>query len=168
MKNVLELLDTTHNRLLERVSPLSEEVFTRRPAENEWSVAEIVHHLCLVEERVIKDLERALQEQPRRPSLLRRMVPTSIVASRAIKVKSPKAVQPTNPPEKRLAVESYNDARNRLKNLYTTHGHQRLSQTIFKHPFLGEISGTSTVSFIAHHEQRHYKQICEVLGKLEQ
>ena len=53
---------------------------------NEWSVAEIINHLYLVEERVIKDLEKALAREPRKLGLMRRLVPTSIVASRLIRV----------------------------------------------------------------------------------
>jgi len=38
---------------------------------------------------------------------------------------------------------------------------------VFKHPFLGEIDGTATISFIGYHELRHYKQIREVIKKLD-
>jgi DinB superfamily len=125
-----------------------------------------VHHLCLVEERVIKELALALQQQPRQLSFLRRFVPTSIVASRLIRVKAPKAVVPNSPPEKAVTISAYNEARKRLKELYKEHGANRFKQTIFKHPFLGEISGVATISFVAYHEQRHHKQIREVLKKL--
>ena len=167
MKNVLQRLDSSHNKLLETIAPLDEEIFGRRPAGNEWSVAEIVHHLCLVEQRVIKELELALQQPPRRLNFLRHFVPTSIVASRIIRVKAPKAVVPTNPPKKEATVNAFNTTRSRLKELYSTHGSDRLRKTIFKHPFLGEISGVATISFVAYHEQRHYKQIREVLRKLK-
>jgi uncharacterized damage-inducible protein DinB len=166
MKNILHRLDTIHDRLLTTVTPLEVEIYQRRAAEDEWSVAEIVHHLCLVEERVIKDLDRALQQEPRQPALLRRLIPTSIVASRVLRVKSPKAVVPTSPPEKGVAIDEYNNARDRLKDLCARSGEQRLRSTTFKHPFLGEISGVATVSFVGYHEKRHYKQICEVLRKL--
>ena len=39
-------------------------------------------------------------------------------------------------------------------------------QMVFKHPFLGEIDGIATVSFVGYHELRHYKQIREVIKKL--
>ncbi|MGH9881377.1 MAG: DinB family protein [Pyrinomonadaceae bacterium] len=166
MANVITRLDLAHNRLLETITPLSEESFTRCPAEDEWSVAQIVRHLCLVEERVIRELALGLQQQPRQLSILRQFVPTSIVASRLVRVKAPKSVVPNNPPEKAATISAYNEARKRLKELYTEHGAKRLKQTIFKHPFLGEISGVATISFVAYHEQRHYKQIREVLRKL--
>lgn len=166
MNRVLARLDSTRNRLLETIEPLDDDAFARRAAEGEWSVAEILHHLYLVEDRVIKELEKALRQEPRQLSLLRRLVPTSIVASRLIKVKAPKAMVPGESPERKRTLESLKATRSKLKELCETHGAQRLRQTIFKHPFLGEISGVATVSFVAYHEHRHYKQIREVLKKL--
>ncbi len=166
MPNILKRLDAGHVRLLERVSSLEDEIFTRSPGDSAWSVAEIVYHLSLVEERVIKDLEKALQQEPRQLGFLRRLVPTRIVALRLFRVKAPKAVVPSNAAGKRETVKALNDARSKLKSLYEKHGEGRLAQTVFKHPFLGEITGVSTISFVAYHEQRHYKQICEVIKKL--
>jgi hypothetical protein len=160
-------LDAAHEILIGAISPLESELFSKRPSESEWSVGEIVHHLCLVEERVIEELEKALTHEPRRPSVIRRLVPTSIVASRLIKVKAPRAVNPVGSPPKAVAISNLNKVRQRFKELCLTHGRQRLKQAIFKHPFLGEIDGLATVSFIGYHEQRHCKQIREVLSKLK-
>ncbi len=59
MKRALQRLDSAHEKLLRIVSPLEASIYSQRPAQGEWSVAEIVHHLALVEERVIKELEGA-------------------------------------------------------------------------------------------------------------
>jgi hypothetical protein len=166
MDRVLRRLDAAHQELIERFAPLEERLFSQSHSEREWSVAEVVHHLCLVEERVIKELEKELAKPPRQLSLLRKLVPTSIVASRLIRVKAPKAMNPVNPPGKNESIANYNAVRTRLKELYSHHGAARLRQTIFNHPFLGEINGLATISFVGYHEVRHYKQICEVLKKL--
>jgi hypothetical protein len=75
-------------------------------------------------------------------------------------------MNPVDPPARKDIIENYNATRNKLKELCATHGRQRLKQVIFKHPFLGEIDGSATVSFIGYHEIRHFKQIKEVLKKL--
>jgi hypothetical protein len=167
MKKVLRRLDSVHQKLLGAVSPLGPELYSQRPAEGEWSVAEIVHHLCLVEERVIKELEGAIAREPRRVGFLRRLIPTSIVSVRLIRVKAPKAMKPLNAPVKEVAIENFDRTRDSLKTLCATHGNDRLRNVVFKHPFLGEIDGVATVSFVGYHEQRHYKQIREVLRKLK-
>ena len=166
MNRALRRLDSIHLKLLNTVVSIDDPLFTRSPSENEWSVAEIVHHLCLVERRVVKELEKELANPPRKLATLRRFVPTLIVASRLVRVKAPKAMNPVDPPAKNEIIENYNAARNKLKELCATHGQQRFKQIIFKHPFLGEIDGSATISFIGYHEIRHFKQIKEVLKKL--
>jgi DinB family protein len=166
MSRSLKRLDSVHQKLIEIVSPLNPELYSQRPTDDEWSVAEIVHHLFLVEDRVIKELERAIAREPQRVGFLRRLIPTSIVSVRLIRVKAPKAMNPLEAPAKDLAIENYNRARTSLKKLCATHGHDRFRKLVFKHPFLGDIDGVATISFIGYHERRHYKQIREVLKKL--
>ena len=166
MQRTLKRLEAKHEKLIATVVPLSPQQFSQRPSENEWSVSEILHHLHLVEERVIKELEKELAGAPQRLGLLRRLVPTAIVGSRMIKVKAPRAVTPTEAPDKERGLADYNQTRSRLKSLCATHGRERLQQTVFKHPFLGRISGVAAVSFLGYHEQRHLKQIHEVLNRL--
>jgi hypothetical protein len=166
MKRALRRLDSVREKLLRIVSPLEPALYSRRPAQGEWSVAEIVHHLALVEDRVIKELEGAIARPPQRVGFLRRLIPTSIVSLRLIRVKAPKAVKPLDAPARETGIENLERTRATLKKLCGSHGNERFRQLIFKHPFLGNIDGVATVSFIGYHEQRHYKQIREVLKKL--
>ncbi|MDQ3667608.1 MAG: DinB family protein [Acidobacteriota bacterium] len=166
MFKTLRRLDSIHSKLVNTITTIEDPVFSRNPAENEWSIAEIVHHLCLVEERVIKELETELANPPGRIGFLRKFIPTCIVASRLLRVKAPKGVNPVNPPSRAEVIANYDAARSRLKELCSSHGRNRLKQVVFKHPFLGEIDGTATVSFIGYHELRHYKQIREAIKKL--
>lgn len=166
MNRALRRLDSIHSKLLTTLASIEEPLFSRRASDDEWSVAEIVHHLCLVERRVVKVLEQQLTQPPAKISAFRRLIPTSIVALRLVKVKAPKAMNPIEPPPPNDLIENYNSVRNRLKELYATHGRQRLRQVVFKHPFLGDIDGTAAVAFAGYHEVRHLKQIKEVLRKL--
>ena len=166
MQKALKRLDLVHQKLINTISPLDPNLYSERPAEGEWSVAEIVHHLCLVEDRVTKELEAAIAREPRRVAFFRRLIPTSIVSLRAIRVKAPKAMNPVGAPARDFALENYDRARSNLKTLCAAHSEERFRNLVFKHPFLGEIDGVATVSFIGYHEQRHYKQIRKVLRKL--
>jgi len=166
MKKVLQRLDSVHQQLLSVIAPLEPELYSQRPAPGEWSVAENIHHLCLVEARVIKELERAIAAPPQQVGFLRRLMPTAIVSLRVVRVKAPKAMDPLDAPARDVALESFDLARNNLKMLCATHGTERFRNLVFKHPFLGEIDGVATVSFVGYHEKRHYKQIREVLKKL--
>jgi hypothetical protein len=167
MKRTLHRIDAVHQKLLDTITPIDPESFSQRPAKDEWSVAEIVQHLALVEERVIQDLEKAIAKDPQPAGFLKRLIPTSIVASRMVRVKSPKAVRPVAVLDKDNAIESLQKARNSLKAFCATHDKKRLRNLVFKHPFLGNIDGVATISFVGYHEQRHYKQIREVLRKIQ-
>lgn len=167
MQRTIKRLDSVHKKLVATITPLSPQIFSQRPSESEWSVSEILHHLRLVEDRVIKELEKGLAAEPQRLSPLRRLIPTAIVGSRVIKVKAPQAMNPKEAPKKEESLANYDETRSRLKSLCATHGRDRLKQTVFAHPFLGKISGVAAVSFLGYHEQRHLKQIQEVLQKLK-
>jgi DinB family protein len=166
MRRALKRLDSVHARLLQTVTPLDSKIFSQRPSENEWSVAEIVQHLSLVEERVTTELEAAIARKPQRVGFLRRLIPTSVVSSRLLRVKAPKAMNPVVVPEKGVAIQNLDRARQNLKALCQAHDVNRFRNLIFKHPFLGNIDGVATISFIGYHEHRHYKQIREVLKKI--
>jgi DinB family protein len=166
MNRSLKRLNSVHQKLIDTISPLEPKIFSQPPAAGKWSIAEIVHHLCLVEELVIKSLEGAIARPPRQVAFFRRFIPISIVSLRLLRVKAPKAANPLSPPEKDVAIENLNRVRSTLKELCATHGEDRLRHLIFKHPFLGDMDGVATVSFVGYHERRHYKQIREVLRKL--
>jgi hypothetical protein len=165
LNKIINRLDSIHQKLLATVTPLDDTRFNKRPSEAEWSIAEIVHHLCLVEERVIKDLEKGLAAEPGKVGFVGRIVPTAIVASRIVRVKAPKSVVPNNAPERSKVIENFEAARTKLKDLCVKHGSKRLRQVVFDHPFLGKIDGTAAVSFVGYHEVRHYKQIREILKR---
>ena len=167
MKKALKRLDSVHQKLISAISPLEPNIYAQRPAEGEWSVAEIVQHLCLVEGRVTKELEAAIAREPQRVGFFRRLIPTSIVSLRLIRVKAPKAMNPLDSPARDQAMKNFDRARSNLKTLCAAHSEERFRNLVFTHPFLGDIDGVATISFIGYHELRHYKQIREVLGKLK-
>lgn len=167
MKKVIRQLDKIHSRLLDAITPLDAEKFSRRPTENQWSVAEVVHHLCLVEQRVLDGINHELSQPPRRVSLRYRLVPYSLLVGRRVRrVKAPKHVEPLEPPPKETVIENYNRIRRTLKTLGEQQGRKRLSQVVMKHPMLGDFSGIKAIAFVGYHERRHYQQIREIIKQL--
>ncbi len=166
MEKIISRLDSQHRQLLETITPIDDERFAHRPTKAEWSLAEVVHHLCLVEQHVIKVLETALADPPQRHGLWQRVVPLWIVGSRSIRVKAPKSVEPLNAPPKEDVIDNYRRTRATLREFGITHGRSRLQQLTMKHPFLGNLDGVGAVSFVGYHERRHYKQILEIIKKI--
>lgn len=168
MERIHRRLDDTHLRLLALIEPLDAEKFARKPAPDVWSVAEVVHHLCLVEQHMIRSIEQELTQPPKRLPLLNHLIPYSLLVARRVRrVRAPKAVEPLNPPPKEIVIDNYNRVRATIKTLSTEHGRKRLSQVVLQHPFLGAFSGVKAVAFVGYHEQRHYKQLQEIIDKLK-
>lgn len=167
MKKVITQLDKIHRQLLDAIVPLDAEKFAQRPSENQWSVAEVVHHLCLVEQRVLDALKHELSQPPKTVGLRYRLVPYSLLVGRRVRrVTAPKAVEPLNPPPKETVIDNYNRIRQTLKALGAEQGRRRLSQVVLKHPILGEYSGVKALAFVGYHEQRHYRQVREIIRQL--
>ena len=166
MNGTLKRLDTVHAKLSTAIRTTNPDLFSRRPSENEWSIAEVVQHLCLAEERVIKDLRKSLENGSAKVGFLKKLIPMKIISLRLVRVKAPKAVTPANPPPMDELLRTYDQVRAELKQLCAEYGHARLKGVCFKHPFLGDIDGAAAVSMLGFHEERHYKQIREILKKL--
>ena len=163
----LSRLDKVHLQLTNYVRNLDDSLFARRAAENEWSVAEVVQHLSLVEDRVLVSLAKNIALEPVKIPLRKRLIPMRIIAYRFFRVEAPKAVRPVESACREVLLEQYEQVRSRTKDFCSQHSAKRLQQTAFIHPFLGQIDGTAAISMVAFHELRHLKQIREIVSKLQ-
>jgi hypothetical protein len=166
MNGTLKRLDSVHEKLSTAIRTTDPVLFFKRPSENEWSIAEVVQHLCLAEQHVLKDLKKSLASGPAKVGFFKKLIPMRIISWRLVRVKAPKAVSPTNTPAMDDLMQSYDRVRVDLKQLCGEFGSNRLKEIRFKHPFLGDIDGAAAVSMVAFHEERHFKQIRDILKKL--
>jgi hypothetical protein len=167
MHSTIKRLDSIHQKLSQTVNSVDPHLFTKRPAENEWSVGEVVHHLCLVDERVLIELAKNIDGDSPKVSFFKRFIPMRIVSLRLSKVEAPKVVRPTQDiPERQQLMNDYDAARQRLKDFCKEQGTAKLKQTSVPHPVFGYIDGVAAVSMVGFHEQRHLKQIYEIIKRL--
>ena len=166
MKGTLKRLDTVHDKLSLAIRNTDPSLFPKRPGENEWSISEVVQHLCLVEERVLEGLKKGIEGKPAKVGFLKKLIPMRIISLRLVKVKAPKMVTPREPSPMDEMLSNYDRVRTDLKQFCVECGKERLKGVSVKHPFLGDIDGVAAVSMLNFHEERHYKQIREILKKL--
>lgn len=166
MNTTIRRLDSVHAQVSALVASLDSAQLSKRPAENEWSVSEVLHHLYLVEQRVLAELQNNLSKPPVSPGFLKNLIPMRIISWRIIRVKAPKVVNPIETINPAESLNGWELSREQLKELCRQSGSSRLKNTVLRHPFLGNISGLAAVSMVGFHEQRHYKQIKEILKKL--
>ncbi len=98
MNGTLNRLDTVHEKLSVAIRSTDPSLYSKRPGENEWSIAEVVQHLCMVEERVLEALKKGLERGPAKVGFLKKLIPMRLVSLRFMKLKAPKMVTPNNPP----------------------------------------------------------------------
>lgn len=167
MKSTLKRLDAVHERLANTVNAVDPALLYKRPAENEWSVAEVIEHLCLVEGAVMKGIKVKLAQPPVKVSFLKKFFPMRIVSLRVKRLQAPKYVQPATdlPPIAEL-LKKFDAQRASTKEICIQEGPERLRQVCLKHPYFGDMDGAAAVSMVAFHEQRHLKQIHEIIKKL--
>ena len=167
MKSKIRHLDSVHSRLANEIANVEPELLAKRPAADEWSVGEVIHHLLLVEQRVLDELEKGLEQPPQKIGPLKNLIPMRLISWRFIRVSAPKAVTPAGFNNAHETMQTWETCRSRLKQFCASADPKRLKQTAFPHPFLGNINGLAAISMVAYHEERHYKQIREILAKIE-
>lgn len=167
MEKILTRLDKHRTTLLSAINPIDDKAFARRPTEGEWSIAEIIYHLTIIEERVLKELIKQCAN-PKPLSFIGRLlqVPPSLVGMRLIRVRAPKFAEPLNPPSRSQNMANFERVRNELRTLIQQQGRSGLLN-IYTKSIIGNFGGVNTVEFVGYHEVRHFKQIQETIPKVQ-
>lgn len=149
------------NNLVNEITSLSDSQFNGRLGMNMWSIAQICHHLVLVEQATIKAIAWGLTMveniQTERKNV-------HLMLDRTKKFKAPEIVEPdVEPFEVQSIIELLNDSRKKLLTfLSTIEDKSILAEKSFKHPSLGELPLDQWIEQIYLHEQRHTEQIIEI------
>ncbi len=165
LEGILAHLDGTRGRLLASVTDLSPEAFARRPAANQWSAAEVLDHLAILEASLVP-LFRDLVEGRRRPRIrlfdrLRRL-PPSLTVYRFLKGRAPKRVEPGAVQPRDSLLARLTDSRAALRALIEDSRDRDLSGLAWVHFVFGALSLDDWFYFIGYHEERHRRQILEI------
>ncbi len=162
----LRALDLELNALLEELKHYSEDQLNRRPAENKWSILQVIHHVMMVEAAGYRYIKKKLSFEPELkkagiPSFLRRQA-LLLYLRTPLRRKAPKAVGDGALPERSSFWETAkewkqlrSDIRDYLGELPESH----FDKSIYKHPAIGRVSLSGMLAFYRGHFQRHRKQI---------
>ncbi|EKN70914.1 hypothetical protein BABA_03594 [Neobacillus bataviensis LMG 21833] len=151
----------TRNNLVKEITSLSYTQFNGRPDMNMWSIAQVCHHLVLVEQATIMAIAWGLKKvdntQEERKNLY-------LMLDRTKKFKAPEIVEPdVEPFEVQSIIDLLHDSRKKfLTFLSTIEDKSILAEKSFKHPALGELPLDQWIEQIYLHEQRHTEQIKEI------
>ena len=151
----------TRNNLVKEITSLSYTQFNGRLGMNMWSIAQVCHHLVLVEQATIKAIAWGLKKVDN-TQIERKNV--HLMLDRTKKFKAPEIVEPdVEPFEVQSIIDLLNDSRKKfLTFLSTIEDKSILAEKSFKHPALGELPLDQWIEQIYLHEQRHTEQIKEI------
>jgi hypothetical protein len=144
---------------------------SQRPSPDRWSVAEVLEHLAIVEERSTAALAPRIAEAPAlagpgfRPDdgALR-----TAVTNRSNRVTAPDFITPTGQVDAETAWAKLQNSREQLMALIHQAEGRDLSTVSRTHPVLGAIDGYQWLMSIGGHEARHTAQILEIAAALSQ
>ena len=151
----------TRNNLVKEITSLSYTQFNGRLGMNIWSIAQVCHHLVLVEQATIKAIAWGLKKVDNTQTERKNV---HLILDRTKKFKAPEIVEPdVEPFEVQSIIDLLNDSRKKfLTFLSTIEDKSILAEKSFKHPALGELPLDQWIEQIYLHEQRHIEQIKEI------
>jgi hypothetical protein len=137
------------------------------PGLNEWSAAELVAHLVMVERGIVTRADQLTQKTPIPVPFRKRMhLPLWLVEARVIRRKSPVPLDASLVGEKETMLGGLRRVRERTLAFISETERRDLSAYCWQHPFLGMLNAYEWMEMIAAHQIRHTKQVREIDAKL--
>jgi hypothetical protein len=156
-------LASTRDNVIHAVTGLSDSQWDFKPAPDRWSVAEIVEHIALVENRV----HAIIDAMPSAPAAERDRIDSQVdeliltqVPQRLTKVPAGPQVSPSRQWSPLEALKRFSDNRDQTFELLASA--PSLRGHVVPHPVLGPWDGYQWILAAAAHCARHTEQILEV------
>jgi hypothetical protein len=160
-EEMMEHLTESRNNLVKEMIVLSSEAFNYCGETHEWSIAQVCHHLYLVERASTKAIDIGLRTSDERTAEQKSL---QFILDRTKKRKAPDIVEPGDGPyEVQQILRWLQDSRSKLTELINSlEDKSILARKSFRHPVYGNLSLYQWVELLDLHEQRHIEQIKEL------
>jgi hypothetical protein len=166
--DAVKFLEESQAAFLQAVEGVDQATSQMQPAPGEWSVGEVIHHHILIE-RTIRLLLRGMRWRllgekadtgAHKPASLEK------VSQRVGRVKTMRRFIPAHGQALRQLLQRLQDERRKTLRLARGANLSKLRQRAYRHYILGNMNGQEWLLFIGHHQERHRRQIEEILQKL--
>jgi len=165
----VKFLEDRHAAFLATVAGIDQATSQKQPAPGEWSVGEIIHHVTLIERtlrRLIWAMRWRLVGSPARAGV-QKMAALEKVGQREGRTKTMGRFLPSHGQPIARLIEAFNRERQKTLKLARGTNFDKLRQRAFRHYVLGYMNGEEWLLFNGYHEERHRRQIEEVLARLK-
>lgn len=156
----MEDLHKVREIVLSSVANLTDDQLNENVGEESWSIAQVLEHLYLMEENVVRLISHALQQEKfEAPGTFQ----LQLVVDRSKKIAAPEFLNPSNN-FKTLDVLKENLAfsRSSLEEIVQETSEEELNQKTFAHRRFGVLTLNQWIALVGYHEQRHLGQIEEI------
>lgn len=156
-----EKLAETRTKLLNEITSLSYKEFNTVPVENVWSVAQVCHHLHLVEVSFAKAILYGLKKEDAKKAEPKQI---QLLNDRSKKLPAPEMVIPREEPfEKQQLVDMLDESRAMMLDVMNkVQEPSILVERSVKHPVFGYLPLYQWIETTYLHEDRHIEQIREI------
>jgi len=163
--DILAANSRAHTRFMAAASNLTEAQANFRPDENQWTIAEIVEHVSVVDNNFLRLTHKQLKEaesEPKPPKTDLNLGHTSLDENghqHPGPLQAPDRVRPQGGAriedslaKMQASLDGFAEIQSRLEAV-------DLSEQMFPHPFLGPINAYQWMVLLGEHEDRHRGQI---------
>ena len=182
--------EAVRRQITDRVETLSEAQQTFRPADGAWSVAEIVEHLSILEQNMVRLIGMLLNKAESAAAATPSSAPagddapaaaassSSTAAARPFKpfsmdelvetirdkkLTAPEQVRPGGQAALADSLASFQQTRAIVESYRPRLEAADLEAATYPHPVFGDFNTAQWLAFIGHHEARHLRQIERLL-----
>lgn len=164
-------LETSRNRLLDELEGLDDELLNTPPAAEKWSINQIVYHLVEVEKVTTGYISNKLQKEDSLASsgfsnnLKSLLLKLALRSGRKFKAPAVVAEVPESIRLHKLR-QQWDTTRYKLEDVLNEVPAHLMDKCLFKHPYVGPLSITQTLSFLQDHFNHHERQIQQIKKNL--
>jgi len=168
---IFDSIDETRAKLAATVSNLSGSELNFRPAENAWTVAELVEHVAKTEASIVPLVFRLLKNAEAEGATSDGTInpPISLAEqhekARATKFQAPEMIRPEGTASVAESLAKLMESRETIGGLRSRLEAVDLTNTAFPHPAFGKLNLYQWLAFIGLHEGRHLEQIEKILAE---
>jgi hypothetical protein len=147
------------------VESVPAELRHRKPGPDRWSVAEVLEHLAIVQDRVLAMFPKLVESAPATDAANTATVKPfdrEKFQNRDVKVTAAEAIRPTGTVSADEAWTRLERTRAEFLQVLETIAGRDLAQVSRQHPILGALDGYQIIAALGGHEERHAAQIREI------
>jgi hypothetical protein len=167
LQQMIDHISRQRDKLIESISGLSDEQLAYKPADGEWSLNDILHHLALTDEANGKLASRALKHaqernvppDPTPDESVLHCLDQAMAPLTNVRATAPDFVRPQSHLSAPESLARLSASRERMLQSIEQLSRYDLTQLKYPHPFLGELDMYQWVLIAGGHEGRHVAQI---------